>query len=147
MLPLLKRKGKDNEKLIKSESTKKLLARYSILYGSIDYIYITNITIMYFKFVILYRCYLKLGCWQEELQGLTDLSIPNVLEYYSAAKYYDPSWYKAWHSWAYMNFETVLFYKHQQNNTHSSEQNTEKGATIKASPEVFKLIFCFTILC
>jgi len=35
-----------------------------------------------------------------------------------------------------MNFETVLFYKHQQNKTHSNEQNPEKGTAIKGSFEV-----------
>jgi len=86
------------------------------------------------------RCYLKLGYWQEELQGLTELSIPNVLEYYSAAKSHDPCWYKAWHSWAYMNFETVLFYKHQQNKSQANDQSVEKGIIDKANSEVIKLV-------
>ena len=60
---------------------------------------------------LLARCYLKLGCWQESLQGLQESSIPTVLQYYAAATEHDSSWYKAWHSWAVMNFETVLFYK------------------------------------
>nr|CAD7572023.1 unnamed protein product [Timema californicum] len=61
-----------------------------------------------------YRCYLKLGQWQESLQGINENSIPAVLQYYAAATDHDGTWYKAWHAWAYMNFETVLFYKHQQ---------------------------------
>ena len=60
---------------------------------------------------LLARCYLKLGSWQESLQGLQEASIPTVLQYYAAATEHDSSWYKAWHSWAVMNFETVLFYK------------------------------------
>jgi len=63
---------------------------------------------------LLARCYLKLGQWQEALQGLSEDSIPAVLQYYQIAREHDPNWYKAWHAWAYMNFETVLFYKHQQ---------------------------------
>lgn len=94
-------------------------------------------------YVMSCRCYLKLGCWQEELQGLTELSIPDVLEYYGAATYHDPSWYKAWHSWAYMNFETVLFYKHQQSKL-QSEQTAEKGMSTKASSEVIKSI-CYSM--
>lgn len=62
---------------------------------------------------LLARCYLKLGAWQESLQGITEESISTVLQCYAMATDHDPSWYKAWHSWAYMNFETVLFYKHQ----------------------------------
>lgn len=65
---------------------------------------------------LLARCYLKLGGWQESLQGITEESIPMVLQCYAMATDHDPTWYKAWHSWAYMNFETVLFYKHQNEN-------------------------------
>lgn len=60
---------------------------------------------------------MKLGAWQEALQGITEESITPVLECYSSATKHDPTWYKAWHAWAYMNFETVLFYKHQGENT------------------------------
>lgn len=63
---------------------------------------------------LLARCYLKLGAWQEALEGITENSITSILNCYHQAAEHDPSWYKAWHSWAYMNFETVLFYKNQQ---------------------------------
>lgn len=72
------------------------------------------------------RCYLKLGQWQENLQGINESSIQMVLQYYNAATEHDQSWYKAWHSWAYMNFETVLFYKQvnaQQTSVESSKSN------------------------
>lgn len=62
---------------------------------------------------LLARCYVKLGEWQESLQGINEESISAVLQYYAAATDHDETWYKAWHSFAYMNFETVLFYKHQ----------------------------------
>ncbi|XP_044740220.1 serine/threonine-protein kinase Tor [Chrysoperla carnea] len=62
---------------------------------------------------LLARCYLKLGEWQESLQGFNEQSILYVLQCYAAATQHDPSWYKAWHAWAYMNFETVLFYQQQ----------------------------------
>lgn len=60
---------------------------------------------------LLSRCYLKLGHWQELLKGTTDASIPEILEYYAQATELDKDWYKAWHCWAYMNYEAVLFYK------------------------------------
>ena len=60
---------------------------------------------------LLARCYLKLGSWQESLEGLQESSIPTILNYYAAATEYDSGWYKAWHCWAVNNFETVLFYK------------------------------------
>ncbi|KAM5132577.1 serine/threonine-protein kinase mTOR [Mantella aurantiaca] len=59
------------------------------------------------------RCFLKLGEWQLNLQGINECTIPNVLEYYNAATDHDPAWYKAWHAWAVMNFEAVLHFKHQ----------------------------------
>ncbi|KAK6628142.1 hypothetical protein RUM43_001953 [Polyplax serrata] len=80
---------------------------------------------------LLARCYLKLGEWQEALQGVNEKSIAAVLLCYAAAADHDPQWYKAWHAWAYMNFETVLFYKHQQQDG-SGEQ---KLGTIKNSEQ------------
>ena len=60
------------------------------------------------------RCYLKLGQWQESLNGINETTIPNVLKYYEESTVYDTNWYKAWHAYAVMNFEACLFYRHQQ---------------------------------
>lgn len=79
-----------------------------------------NFNFMYCCYV--YRCYLKLGQWQESLHGINEHTIPAVLQYYATATDHDAAWYKAWHAWAYMNFETVLFYKQQQ-------QTNEAGGT------------------
>lgn len=57
---------------------------------------------------------MKLGDWQTALQGYSEKSIPQILQYYAAATDNDRNCYKAWHAWAYMNFETVLYYKSQQ---------------------------------
>uniref|UniRef100_UPI00358FB62C serine/threonine-protein kinase mTOR-like n=1 Tax=Myxine glutinosa TaxID=7769 RepID=UPI00358FB62C len=62
---------------------------------------------------LLARCYLKLGEWQLSLQGISESTIPQALRFYNSATEHDPTWYKAWHAWAVMNFETVLHYKHQ----------------------------------
>ena len=70
---------------------------------------------------LLARCYLKLGSWQENLQGLPESrttreeGIATVLQYFQAATEYDSGWYKAWHNWAVNNFETLLFYAHSTN--------------------------------
>ncbi|KAL7976200.1 hypothetical protein Chor_008297 [Crotalus horridus] len=58
-------------------------------------------------------CFLKLGEWQLNLQGINESTIPKVLQYYSASTEHDRNWYKAWHAWAVMNFEAVLHYKLQ----------------------------------
>nr|DBA16552.1 TPA: hypothetical protein GDO54_003933 [Pyxicephalus adspersus] len=90
------------------------------------------------------RCYLKLGEWQLNLQGINECTIPNVLEYYNAATEHDSTWYKAWHAWAVMNFEAVLHFKHQHQprddkkvrhpsnasaNTEGSESESEAEST------------------
>ncbi|XP_064459506.1 serine/threonine-protein kinase mTOR-like [Ornithodoros turicata] len=62
---------------------------------------------------LLAKCYLKLGSWEERIQGINENSIPKILHYYQLATEHDANWYKAWHAWAYMNFEAVLFYKNQ----------------------------------
>ncbi|KPJ18652.1 Serine/threonine-protein kinase mTOR [Papilio machaon] len=77
---------------------------------------------------LLARCHLKLGSWCESLLGINELSIPEILRNYAAATNLSSDWYKAWHAWAYMNFETVLFYKHQETNNDNSE-------TKKTTPE------------
>ncbi|KOB76049.1 Target of rapamycin isoform 1, partial [Operophtera brumata] len=66
------------------------------------------------------RCHLKLGSWCESLQEINELSIPEMLRNYAAATILAPDWYKACHAWACMNFETVLFYKQQDNISESS---------------------------
>ncbi|XP_071946239.1 serine/threonine-protein kinase mTOR-like [Antedon mediterranea] len=63
---------------------------------------------------LLARCYLKLGEWQQSLEGIGDETIPQIISYYSAATDHDANWYKAWHSWAFMNYEAVLYYKNSQ---------------------------------
>lgn len=76
---------------------------------------------------LLARCYLKLGAWRESLEGITETSIPVVLQSYSSATDHAADWYKAWHAWAYMNFEAVLFYKHKdgENNSNTPGTGTE----------------------
>lgn len=76
---------------------------------------------------LLARCYMKLGSWQNKLQGLNEQSIESILSYYEAATKHDKGmrkklWnfidlfiysilvsgsYKAWHSWAYANFKVI----------------------------------------
>ena len=54
-----------------------------------------------------------MGQWQENLNGVGEETIPSILSYYAAATEYDSNWYKAWHAWAVMNFETCLFDRQQ----------------------------------
>ncbi|CAB3230731.1 unnamed protein product [Arctia plantaginis] len=68
---------------------------------------------------LLARCHLKLGSWCESLLGINERSVLEILRNYEAATELSSDWYKAWHAWAYMNFETVLFYKHQDTNNAS----------------------------
>ncbi|KAG9508887.1 Serine/threonine-protein kinase mTOR, partial [Fragariocoptes setiger] len=60
--------------------------------------------------VLLSKCYLKLGQWQESLQGVNEDSIDSIHHYYHKATEHDCDSYKAWHALAYMAYEAVLFY-------------------------------------
>lgn len=62
---------------------------------------------------LLSRCYMRLGLWQNRVQGITDQSIKGILACYEKATKHDPNWYKAWHSWAFMNFKVVQAQKQQ----------------------------------
>ncbi len=56
-----------------------------------------------------HRCYLKLGNWRTQLEErqLTGEVISSILQFYKHATEYDRSWYKAWHAWAFMNFQAL----------------------------------------
>lgn len=87
---------------------------------------------------LLARCHLKLGSWCESLHGVSDISIPEVLKNYKTATVLAPDWYKAWHTWAYMNFRTVLFYKQQDNtseNSLTSSTSEKKGSKMDYFPQ------------
>lgn len=56
---------------------------------------------------LLARCYMRLGLWQNRGQGINDSSAQGILSHYKEATNYDQSWYKAWHTWAYMNFKVI----------------------------------------
>lgn len=43
-------------------------------------------------------------------------NIQEILHSYVLATHYDPSWYKAWHTWALANFEVVNFLESQTDN-------------------------------
>ncbi|KAL2916207.1 phosphatidylinositol kinase-related protein kinase tor1 [Polyrhizophydium stewartii] len=61
------------------------------------------------------RCFLKLGDWQIALrEGLSESIIPDILRSYLAATQCDRDWYKAWHAWAYANFEVLSFFEGTQ---------------------------------
>lgn len=78
-----------------------------------------------------FRCYLKLGDWSESKLGLTEQTIPQILEYFGLATDHDKNWYKAWHMWALMNYEAVLFYKQKD----SGSQNQEVNLPITPRPD------------
>lgn len=56
---------------------------------------------------LLAKCYMKLGMWQNKLDGLNEQSINSILSYYESATKHDKGSYKAWHSWAYANFKVI----------------------------------------
>lgn len=62
---------------------------------------------------LLARCYLKLGHWRSSLtdDAWDESAVQESLHDYYEATRLDPSSYKAWHSWAYANFEVSSTYE------------------------------------
>lgn len=75
---------------------------------------------------LLARCYMRLGLWQNRVQGLNDDSTQGILSCYKEATNYDPSWYKAWHSWAYMNFKVIQAQKQLAMESSQAEVRNKK---------------------
>lgn len=76
---------------------------------------------------LLARCFMKLGLWQNRLQGLNENSIKEILGCYEKATEYDDNWYKAWHSWAYMNFKVVQSQKPLEEQQNIPNNRKEKA--------------------
>lgn len=62
---------------------------------------------------LLSKCFLKCGRWKEELDGVNEASLRDILYYLTLAKKHNSAWHKAWHAFAYINFEAILL--HQRN--------------------------------
>ncbi|XP_050412148.1 serine/threonine-protein kinase mTOR [Patella vulgata] len=60
------------------------------------------------------KCHRHLGDWAKDLMGINEESIPEIQDHYHLATQNDKNWYKAWHAWALMNYECVLFYKQKE---------------------------------
>ena len=57
---------------------------------------------------LLARCFHKQAEWQVAMQGdWIDHSSSNILQSFSLATQFDPSWHKAWHSFAIAHFDVV----------------------------------------
>ncbi|ODN03392.1 Serine/threonine-protein kinase mTOR, partial [Orchesella cincta] len=78
---------------------------------------------------LLARCYLRLGEWQESLEKQSDTMIAQILNYFSSATEHDPTWYKAWHAFAFMNFDAVHYYT-----TNPNKPLEQKGDRIGLTP-------------
>eukprot|EP01114_Cavostelium_apophysatum_P008931 TRINITY_DN21_c0_g1_i4.p1 TRINITY_DN21_c0_g1~~TRINITY_DN21_c0_g1_i4.p1 ORF type:complete len:850 (-),score=225.26 TRINITY_DN21_c0_g1_i4:63-2612(-) len=57
------------------------------------------------------RGYQKLGDWQKFLEPLEQTVNPEIIKSFKYATELDSNWYKAWHSWAMVNFEAVAVYE------------------------------------
>lgn len=108
----------NTEQKFRNISIKILLAKY--VYSAFFFV-ITVVYLFQFNRILFCRCYLKLGSWQENLEGLTENSIPSILKYFEESKCLNPSCYKVCHSWALINYKMVLHYKQQQNNTNINQ--------------------------
>jgi serine/threonine-protein kinase mTOR len=67
---------------------------------------------------LLARCHVKIGQWRVALQeGWVANSPDDILDQYRRATQLDPSWYKAWHTWALANFEVISYLEQTRGNS------------------------------
>ena len=84
------------------------------------------------------RCYLKLGDWQAELNPDTlslTTSFSSILQYYELATKFDRQWYKAWHAWAFMNFQALLHQRQEQQKLQKSNSNLAASSIEEVNSE------------
>ena len=81
---------------------------------------------------LLSRCYMKLGFWQNKLQGLNEQSISSIVSNFEAATKHDKGSYKAWHSWAYANFKVI------QTSRLTTNQKVEPNTATAAANELIR---------
>ncbi|KAG6827657.1 hypothetical protein H0H92_010880 [Tricholoma furcatifolium] len=63
---------------------------------------------------LLARCYFKTGQWQVELaDNWGERNVEDILHSYYLATHFDPTWYKAWHTWALANFDVIGYMETQ----------------------------------
>ena len=54
------------------------------------------------------------GKWHYDLEGFEDdTSIGTIINYYKSSKDHNHESYKAWHAWAYVNYEALQYYKNK----------------------------------
>jgi FKBP12-rapamycin complex-associated protein len=74
----------------------------------------------------------KLGAWQFALKTkdngqLDELSIHQITSTFSRATTVSPTWHKAWHSWAMINFEAIEYYKMLERDQIESEKSDREN--------------------
>ena len=80
---------------------------------------------------LLARCYQKQGQWQVAQQEVwSEETMPDILRSYYLATCYDQNWYKAWHAWAFANFQVISQHESRQ------EQLTPELYTVHCIPAV-----------
>jgi serine/threonine-protein kinase mTOR len=58
-------------------------------------------------------------------------NVEDILHSYYLATYFDPTWYKAWHTWALANFD-VVGYMETQNQKRSANENGIAAHVVQA---------------
>ena len=84
---------------------------------------------------LLAKCYLKLGTWQNDMDGFKDAtSISTIITYYESAKDHNKNSYKAWQAWAYANYEAIQFFKNNPQSQINSPVTPNSSLIITPPP-------------
>eukprot|EP01125_Pyxidicula_operculata_P012255 TRINITY_DN4020_c0_g1_i2.p1 TRINITY_DN4020_c0_g1~~TRINITY_DN4020_c0_g1_i2.p1 ORF type:complete len:2409 (-),score=332.13 TRINITY_DN4020_c0_g1_i2:1267-8115(-) len=80
------------------------------------------------------RCYIKLAEWQLKLhdRNLNETVIPQMVRYCKNALENDGEWYRAWHTWAILNYRVLSYYTKQNENQPSSSNPKIKNYLMSA---------------
>ncbi|KAF8892145.1 phosphatidylinositol 3-kinase [Infundibulicybe gibba] len=87
---------------------------------------------------LLARCYFKQGDWQVALKDDWNArNIDEILHAYLLATHYDPTWYKAWHTWALANFDVINYLENNLETRTSDRPGTGLAAHVVQAVEGF----------
>nr|QHX41461.1 serine/threonine-protein kinase mTOR [Halisarca dujardinii] len=80
---------------------------------------------------LLSRCYRRLGDWQVSLSSdLSPREVTEIIESYHLATRHNPRSYKAWHAWAFMNYEALNLQRYHGNAATPTEGKAQQSSSI-----------------
>ncbi|KAA0203049.1 hypothetical protein HAZT_HAZT004190 [Hyalella azteca] len=80
--------------------------------------------------ILISKVYLKLGEWHEDIHGVNEETLPTITKYNHHARVANESCYKAWHAYAFSNFQALLM---QQTKLEQLQVKSTAAAAVAAT--------------